>query len=358
MIADMPRARLPYLRHEKNRHGEWVWYFRKDNGKRKRIRGEYGSKQFKAEYDAALRGEKTPKGKDSNGTLGWLIARYQESSRYLSLKESTRTTRDRVYKELLLSDARHSTAAKIRRKHMVEAMDKRASTPHAANNFLIYMRQMFDWAVAAEHVKENPCDGVRLIKAKTEGFHPWTVAEVEQFRAKHPLGGMPRLALEMLLFLGLRRSDVIHAGRQHVQNEVLSIQTTKTGAWVHIPIMPALREAIDATERKGLAFLVSATGMPFKSAGSFANWFKAQCVEAGLPHCSAHGLRKIGATLSADAGSSERELMAMYGWENTATASVYTKQADKKRLARSAAERIANEVPPHREQSAAKIAEK
>lgn len=324
----MPRPRLPYLRHEKNRHDDWCWYFRKGNGKRIRLRGEYGTKAFRAEYDAALSGHPSAKGKPISGTLSWLVARYKESAKYAALKQSTRDTRDNILASLV-KNAGDKPFTHIKRKHIERAMDDRASTPHAANNFLIVTRQMFEWAVSNDHVGENPCDGVPLIKAKVEGFHSWSIDEVEQYRGRHAVGTMARLALDMLLFFGLRGSDVVLAGKQHVRDEVLSMQTVKTGAWVHIPIFPELRNSIDQTKTGDMTFLVSATGFPFSSAGSFRNWFKERCREAGLPHCSAHGLRKAGATIAADDGASERELVAMYGWERSSTAQVYTKEADK-----------------------------
>jgi hypothetical protein len=38
--------------------------------------------------------------------------------------------------------------------------------------------------------------------------------------------------------------------------------------------------------------------------------------EAGIAHCSPHGLRKAGASIAAEMGASEVELDAMYGWSN------------------------------------------
>jgi hypothetical protein len=56
--------------------------------------------------------------------------------------------------------------------------------------------------------------------------------------------------------------------------------------------------------------------------------------EAGLPQCSAHGLRKAGATIAADGGATDRQLMAMFDWTTSSQANVYTAAANKKRLAR------------------------
>ena len=58
---------------------------------------------------------------------------------------------------------------------------------------------------------------------------------------------------------------------------------------------------------------------------------------------SAHGCRKIAATRAADNGATVYELMAIFGWTNTATAEVYTREADRKRLARQAAGKLVPE---------------
>lgn len=70
---------------------------------------------------------------------------------------------------------------------------------------------------------------------------------------------------------------------------------------------------LDATLTGELAFLVTAFGKPYTSNG-FGHWFRKQCDEAGLKHCSAHGLRKTGAALAAENGATERQLMAIFGW--------------------------------------------
>jgi integrase len=147
----------------------------------------------------------------------------------------------------------------------------------------------------------------------------------------------------MLLFTGLRRSDVILVGRQHVKNGTLSIRTQKTGVTVYIPVFQALMASFLATPTGDLTFLTNYRGEPFRNPDHFGEWFVRQVRAAGLAAgLSAHGLRKAGATIAADNGATVHELMAMYGWVRESQALVYTKEADRKRLARAAAERIAN----------------
>lgn len=52
--------------------------------------------------------------------------------------------------------------------------------------------------------------------------------EVEAYEARHPVGTKARLALDLMLYTGLRRSDIVTIGRRHIDGDVLSIQPMKT----------------------------------------------------------------------------------------------------------------------------------
>jgi integrase len=65
--------------------------------------------------------------------------------------------------------------------------------------------------------------------------------------------------------------------------------------------------------------------------------------EAGLPQCSAHGLRKAGATIAAENGATDRQLMALFDWTSEKQANVYTAAANRKRLAGQAAQLLARD---------------
>lgn len=99
-----------------------------------------------------------------------------------------------------------------------------------------------------------------------------------------------------------------------------------------IPVLPVLAATIAATPSGNMTFLVTERGHPFTGNG-FGNKMKYWCDQADLPHCSAHGLRKAGATIAAENGATERQLMAIFGWESPKLAVHYSKKADRKRLA-------------------------
>jgi integrase len=72
---------------------------------------------------------------------------------------------------------------------------------------------------------------------------------------------------------------------------------------------------------------------------SFGNWFKDACKAAGVLG-SAHGLRKAGATRAANNGATVAQLEAIYSWSGGKMASLYTRYADRVRLAREAMHKL------------------
>ena len=106
-----------------------------------------------------------------------------------------------------------------------------------------------------------------------------------------------------------------------------------------LPILPELRAVIDATPSGHLTYITTTFGKPYTPAG-FGNWFRRRCDEAGLHHCSAHGLRKAGATIAAENGATEHQLMAIFGWDSPKQAAVYTRRANRKRLAADAMHKL------------------
>lgn len=355
MTDDMPKPRLPYLRHERNRHGTWCWYFRKDNGPRIRITEPFGSPGFRAAYDAALSGAPIEQASPARtGSVAWLVAKYKLSGKFLSAADSTQYFRANFLRQMV-EKVGEKPYSQITKKVIQLSMESRSSTPHHANNMLVAISQMFEWALDNDYVKENPCAEVKPFPTqRSDGHHTWMVEEVEQYRAHHQVGTRARLALDLLLFTGLRRSDIIKIGKQHVRDGLLTFRTRKTKAVVYIPIFPELRASIDATDTGDLAFITAERGRPFSSPGAFGARFRIWCQEAELSQeCTAHGVRKAGATIAANLGASAQELMAMYGWSRISMAEAYTRAADKTKLARAAAERIANSFSPHLPKSAA-----
>ncbi len=333
----MPRPRQ-HLHHEKTRHGNWVWYVRMGHGPRVRLPDEYGTDEFWEAYNAALYGKPVARQKGpAAGSVAWLIARYIESAEWSDLSPATRKQRHAVYR--IVEEKMGALAiGKLNKASILAARDKRRDKPHAANNLVKAMRGLFGWAVDRGHVAANPTTGVKLLSGANddEGFHAWTENEVDRFEARWPLGTRQRLSFDLLLYTGLRRGDAVKLGRQHVRGDEFTLRTEKTGAVVTRPILAPLATSIAATTTGDLAFLVTERGQPFGSKESFGTWFKNACNAAGVPG-SAHGLRKTGARRAAEAGASEAQLNALFGWTpGSRESATYTRTANNARLARSA----------------------
>jgi integrase len=346
---------LDYLVEELSRHGRRVIYVRR-GGKRIRILEPIGTPAFYDAYRSAVAklaptAEPKPNSKAAAAaaapkprTLAWLIDRY--------LKESTGfATMDRIgqrRRDAILTDLR----ARLGAKPMAMPTDKiaagvtaRATQPGKANEWLKSVKALYAWAVDVGILKDNPAAKVRKIRVVTDGYHTWSVDEIAAYVRRHPPGSMAYLAIMTLLFTGLRRSDVTIFGRQHVRGGVIRFRTGKTKAelvtsasWPFLEalaLMPATAE---------LPFLQSARGKGFASGAAFGNWFKDRCTEAGLPHCSAHGLRKAASVLADEGGASDDQINAMFTWVNPGQSSVYTRTANRMRLADAGFSIVANRL--------------
>ena len=140
-----------------------------------------------------------------------------------------------------------------------------------------------------------------------------------------------------MLFLGVRRSDVVKLGPGMVKDSIIALVPQKTRykrlTISYKPILPELAKIIRATKIGSESFLETSRGRPFSATG-FGNWFRDRCNEAALQHCTCHGLRKAGATIAAERGATTHQLMAIFDWATPHQAEVYTRKADRTRLTR------------------------
>lgn len=371
----MPEIDLKYYYTDKDRHGNARHYWRKripgtTKYRKKRIKAEPGTEEFHTQFAAAMKADGIPDAAAKPetvqpakpGSLRWLVARYYGSSMYKQLGKGTRAVRKRLLDGLCQEKAIEDKPGTIGdRPYAIPATtvqvlcDRKAEKPDAYNGRLKAVRHLFEYAVEdkALPMKRNPSNDVSYLQPKNKnGFHTWTVEEVAMFLHRHGPGTKARLALAIILLTGQRRSDIVEFGRQHIREARFMaehLQAMHAGPWINftqvknrerkpvmltIPVLPQLEYFLAQIEGQ-MTFLQTAHGKPY-TANGFGNWFKRMCRKAGLPHCSAHGLRKAGATIAAENGATSHQLMGIFGWSTIKQAEVYTKKADQKRLAGSA----------------------
>jgi integrase len=336
-----------FLVEDVDRHGNVRIYFRRKGQPKIRLSEMPGTDAFDAEYQRAFSGELKLLSPNKHtpampGTMRWLCEQYYAAAAFQSLAPGTRKVRRGIL-DSICQRSGHFRFATMEVRHVAKLRDEKAAFPEAANNRVKALRQLFAWASSPEYgyATKNPArDVARLRSNNPEGLRAWSEQDVARYEARHPIGTKARLAFDLLLYTGVRRSDVVRLGPQMERDGKLVFSEAKGSSRIvkahELPILPPLRQSIDATQIGHLVYLVTAFGQPH-SVKAFGNWFKKRCCEAGLEDLSAHGLRKLGAQRCAEAGASEHQLMALFGWNNPQQAALYTKKANRAKLEAAAA---------------------
>lgn len=323
-----------------DRHGKEHLRFRRKGFTSYYFREKLGSDGFRAEYRACMDGQTAIPlvpgiATAAKGSFDELLPLYYRTPDWLSVSDATRLNRRRVLERFRAEHGDKPVAA-LEPAHIIAILGKMSSTPNAANMLRKQLLRLMDFAVVAKYRTDNPVRSTKPYKIRTDGYHTWTEDEIAQFEARHAVGTKARLALDLMLWTGQRRSDAVRMGRQHVKGGRLVFRQQKTTTRLSLPILPPLQRSIDATETGDLTFLVTSFGLPFTPAG-FGNWFRDRCNEAGLPQCSAHGLRKAAARRLAEGGATNQAIKAWTGHKNDAEVALYTRDADQVTLSDAAA---------------------
>jgi integrase len=301
--------------------------------------------EFMNAYFAALKRVEAPVAPKAprEKTFYWLVDQYYRSAKFKSFDETTQAHKRSVLNRFC-ETAGNLPYAAFRRKDVEASQEKRRETPAAADCLVKYLRSLFVWAIKNELATFNPAVAVEKID-NSEGFHTWTPDEISTYRAHYPVGTKARLALEIFLNVGARISDACRIGRQHQAEGRLNFvawkgrNKSKTRRTIDVPISPELAQALSCTPTGDLTYLVTDPGQPFTVKG-LGNKMRDWCNAAGLPQCSAHGLRKASAVMFAENRATAPELCAIFGWTKLETAEIYIREVNKRRMTTNAFARL------------------
>lgn len=210
------------------------------------------------------------------------------------------------------------------------------------------LRVLIRHAINIGWLKNDPSLGIK--RPKIQRIRSWTDEEIETYRNHWALGTKQRLAFELFLNTGRRRSDVVRMAWSHItaENKIIVLQQ-KTGRRLLIPLHRDLLTVIAATKRAHISILTTMYGSPFTVDG-FSQWMRDGITAAGLPlDCQPHGLRKATGRRLAEAGATAKMIMSILGHTTLAE----TEEADQAGLAEDAvvkleghkANRIAQTTP-------------
>jgi integrase len=334
-----------------DRHGRPRYYLRRPGFKSVPLPGLPWSPEFMAAYEAALADQPRADVAAKHvrpGTMRALAISYFASPAFTNMADNSQAHLRRLierfcrHKDQLGQPLGDKSAAGLQRQHIMKIIQAFADRKVYANHLRQALRALMQHAVAIGLREDDPTVGVKPLKIKTDGFHSWTEDEISRFERTHPIGSRARLAFDLLLYTGQRRSDVVRMGPQHIRNGAIDVKQDKTGTLVRVPIHSSLQKSLDAAVAGHLAFLVTKAGGPFKL-GAFSNWFRKACAAAGLHNCPAHGLRKAAARRLAEAGCTPHEISAITGHRSLGEVARYTRAVEQKLLADSAMEKLERE---------------
>ena len=344
-----PMKLPPYVTRSKTRHGKVVYHVRR-NGRWVKIDAEPGAADFNARYLAALADAEgaPPQARAKGDSLYHLVHDYTASKPYARLAASTQYSRRKTLERVCAR--KHGDGGTIgdrpwralQARHIVAWRDD--LTPDAGNSMVKALRAMFKWAMKHKGAEHNPALGIEKLKTDSDGFHTLTPHEIEQYQRRHPLGTMARLTFDLALYTGARKADLANLGPKNETGGRLVYRQQKTGKRMSQRIPWPLRESLNAMTVVGRdTYLVSQYGRPFTVAGLGMRaraWFD----QAGLPHCSLHGMRKALLTWLAHLGASEKILEVVGGHSGPQEAAKYTAAAKEELLSDAAMDLIENDL--------------
>jgi integrase len=364
-MTDLANIDLPYIERNKSRHRTMRYYLRIDGKRICRLPDDITSEEFSSAYwkarkaaEKALNRQEAAKPITSltvrPNSFKWLCLEYMATDAFKSLDDTTRTKRRLIMESMWVERIKPEDEADQRTfaQMPLSAMDsenvrvlrdRKRETPFAADERLKILRQVFDTAKDGKPIIDNVARFVEPFRAKTDGHATATPAHLEQFILHHGKQSKAVLAISLMMFTGFRVSDLAVIGPPHRQRDFFKLRLFKnrnrTPVDIEIAIHPLLEGVLNMHPLMGMTYMITEQNKPYSIKGlgnRIAAWFE----QAGLPHLTAHSVRKGLATDQAHNEATDSMLEAMFGWKDGKTSKIYTRNAERSRLARQAVAKI------------------
>lgn len=360
-MINVANINLPYIEKNKSRHGSMRYYLRIDGKRLCRLPDNIDSEEFSSAYwkareEAKPLLEKAVEAKPLSSivrpnSFRWLCMEYMRSNAFISLDETTRTRRRKIMEgiwEERLSDTDDRLVAdiplpRVTVAHIEILRDRKRDAPFAADERLKVLRQVFDTKKDGKAIVPNIARLVQPFNAHSDGHATATPEDIEKFIAHHGTSSKAVLYVAIQMYTGLRVSDLAVLGPQHRRKDAFKLRLFKnrnrTPVDIDIAIHPILEAVLSTHKIENLTYLVTEFGKPFSVKGlgnRISDWWR----QAGMGHLTSHSVRKGLATDVAHNEATDSMLEAMFGWKDGKTSKIYTRNAERARLARQTVERI------------------
>lgn len=343
----MTRKRLlpKYVSAFLDRNGKERVFFRRKGFKPRYFKAKFGTEDFRTEYRAFLDGGEIiiAVTRAKSGSIDDLVTRYFHSQTFQRGAPTTQRMNRGILENFAQAHGSKMVAG-IKYAHADAIIAAKAKThPAAARNLRKQLIRLFDHAVKLEWRVDNPFKMTDAPKQKVGGYHTWSEDEIAAYYEKHQIGSKARLAMDLMLWIGCRKGDVVCLGSKNIKNGRMEYVQEKGGKFMSVRISPQLAATIDATLCDSATFLVTEYGKPFTKNG-FGGWMRKRCDEAGLPECSSHGLRKAIARRMAEGGEGNPGIKSVGGWSGDAEVATYTRGMDQQATADRAIDSLSRSV--------------
>ena len=292
-----------------------------------RVRGDYGTPDFWASYDAAVRERHIPE----PGKFRALVTLYKAAD-YQKLAPATKASWGPWLDKIAAHFGTLSIAAfdnpKVR-PFIRQWRNKYAETPRAADMGMQVLSRVCSYAVEQGKLTVNPTEGIKALYSADRAAIIWTDTDIA--RIKQTGSAEVGHAIDLATTTGLRRGDLILVSWSHVHANEICIPTNKSGRRVEarIPLYADLRAVLARIPKRATTILTNRKGQPWTNTG-FGQMITAAKARAGIgDELHFHDLRGTAATKFYSAGLELRVIAEILGWTESSVGQIIRKYVDR-----------------------------
>jgi integrase len=308
--------------------GRVYWYAWRERGA-PRVQGQYGTPEFWASYDEAIRDRRIPE----PGRFTTLVTLYRASPDYQKLAVSTKRNwgpwLDRIASYFgELSIAQFDRSEKIR-PIIRQWRNKYADTPRTADIALQVLSRVLSHAVdPLGKLAGNPCEGIKLLYSSNRSEIVWRDADIAAI--KKVCSAEIAHAIDLAAATGLRLGDLLRLSWSHIQDDAIVISTAKSNhkRQAIIPLYDGLRDVLARIPKRSTTVLTSSLGRPWTTSGFGVSFHRAK-IAAGIGDLHFHDLRGTAATRFYIAGLPERVIAEILGWQEENVGKIIRRYVDR-----------------------------
>lgn len=215
----------------------------------------------------------------------------------------------------------------VRPHHIARYLDERPAKV-AANREIGLLSTIYSYAMRWGLCDNNPCRGVRRNKEKARTRY---ITDDEFLAIKEKANLQWQCIMDIAYLTALRKGDILRLRLSDIQDNLLVVQTSKTGKKQSFEITQDLRAVLDRAKglrrRIGSMYLFcTQDGQPYSENGSLWAW-KRLCIRAEVEDAHFHDIRAKSLTDAARAAGRDYA-QALAGHADGSMTEVYVRARD------------------------------